>query len=68
MIIGIPKEVFLGERRVSLVPNSVGQLVKSGLDVIVQSKAGNESMISDDEYRDIRPRLWLLNPCQNTCL
>ena len=50
MIIGIPKEVFLGERRVSLVPNSVGQLVKSGLDVIVQSKAGNESMISDDEY------------------
>ena len=52
MIVGIPKEVFLGERRVALVPNSVALLVKSGFDVIVQSKAGNESMISDDEYVD----------------
>jgi len=50
MIIGVPKETFPGERRVSLVPDTVPSLVKKGLEVLVESGAGQDAGFLDDSY------------------
>ena len=50
MKIGIPKETATGERRVALVPEAVGRLVKSGHAVIVESGAGVEAGFPDAAY------------------
>jgi NAD(P) transhydrogenase subunit alpha len=49
-VIGIPKEVFPGEKRVATVPEVVPKLVKLGFGVIVQSGAGEGASIGDDAY------------------
>jgi len=51
MKIGVPKEIFAGERRVATTPEVAGQLQKLGFSVLVESKAGTESSFSDDAYR-----------------
>src|SRR5215208_4387306 len=40
MKIGVPKETVEGERRVGLVPETVGRLVKDGYEVLVEAGAG----------------------------
>jgi NAD(P) transhydrogenase subunit alpha len=50
MIIGVLKEAQPGETRVSATPNTVGQLVKLGYEVIVESGAGVLSSFPDDAY------------------
>ena len=40
--VGIPRETSDGERRVGLVPETVGRLVKDGFEVIVESGAGRD--------------------------
>ena len=52
MKIGVPKETAANERRVALTPDMVGRLVGAGLEVAVQSGAGEESFYTDDMYRD----------------
>ncbi|MEM6736982.1 MAG: alanine dehydrogenase [Bacteroidota bacterium] len=52
MQIGVPKEITRQERRVPLKPASVGVLVANGHEVIVQSKAGDASNFSDQEYSE----------------
>ncbi len=42
MRIGVPKEVSEGERRVGLVPETVGRLVKEGFEVVVEAGAGRD--------------------------
>src|SRR3984893_8658852 len=49
--IGIPKEVFPGERRVRRVPEVVQKLIKLGFAVAVQSGAGEAASIGDEAYR-----------------
>ena len=49
MIIGVPKETADGERRVGLVPESIGRL--KGVSVHVQSGAGEGAGVSDADYR-----------------
>src|ERR1700726_4290998 len=49
--IGIPKEIFPGERRVATVPDVVQKLMKLGFAVSVQSGAGEAASIDDDAYR-----------------
>ncbi|HEX5323424.1 MAG TPA: Re/Si-specific NAD(P)(+) transhydrogenase subunit alpha [Capsulimonadaceae bacterium] len=51
MVIGVPKEVRLGENRVALVPDAVARLVKSSLNVLVEAHAGNAASIADDAYQ-----------------
>ena len=36
MIVGVPKETAAGERRVALVPDAAGKLVKAGFEVRVE--------------------------------
>lgn len=50
MKVGIPKEQAPGELRVALVPETVGRLVKSGVEVLVERGAGASSFYSDDAY------------------
>ena len=57
MIVGVPKETYPGERRVSLVPMVVPNLKKIGLEVIVQAGAGFESGYRDSDYTEKGARL-----------
>jgi Alanine dehydrogenase len=50
MIVGIPKEIKNNESRVSVTPAGVHALVASGHKVLVETKAGLESGIEDQEY------------------
>ncbi len=49
-VIGVPKEVFPGEKRVATVPEVVPKLAKLGFAVIVQSGAGEAASIADAAY------------------
>ena len=50
MIVGVPREVKDQETRVGLVPSGAAALTEAGHQVIVQTRAGAGSTISDDEY------------------
>jgi NAD(P) transhydrogenase subunit alpha len=50
MIIGIPREIFPGERRVAMVPAVVPILAKAGLEVVVEAGAGVDAGFPDAEY------------------
>ncbi|MDQ3025343.1 MAG: Re/Si-specific NAD(P)(+) transhydrogenase subunit alpha [Pseudomonadota bacterium] len=49
-VIGVPREVFPGEKRVATVPETVPKLAKLGFEIIVQSGAGEAASISDEAY------------------
>lgn len=53
MRIGIPKEVHFEEKRVALAPAGVDSLVRAGHTVYIQSNAGNESHLSDEDYKKV---------------
>jgi NAD(P) transhydrogenase subunit alpha len=46
--VGIPREVAEGERRVGLVPETVGRLVKDGFEVVVETGAGRDYNLDAD--------------------
>ncbi|MFM8633738.1 MAG: Re/Si-specific NAD(P)(+) transhydrogenase subunit alpha [Planctomycetia bacterium] len=57
MKVAVAKELFPGERRVSLVPASVPSLMKAGLEVVVEEGAGTAAGYSDDDYRSAGARI-----------
>jgi NAD(P) transhydrogenase subunit alpha len=64
-VIGVPKEIAAGEKRVATVPDVVEKLIKLGFKVAVQSGAGDAANFSDDVYRaagaeiiDSAAKLW----------
>ena len=50
MIVGVPKEIYPGERRVALVPAVIPNLTKAGLDVHVQTGSGLLAGYPDSDY------------------
>ena len=50
MIVGIVKESFPGEARVAMVPALIPQLAKAGMEVVIESGAGDAAGFLDDEY------------------
>ncbi len=48
--VGVPKETAANERRVALVPETVGRLVKAGVGVVVERGAGSAAFFPDDAY------------------
>jgi NAD(P) transhydrogenase subunit alpha len=50
MIVGVPKEIYPGERRVALVPAVIPNLTKSGLEVHVEAGSGGLAGYPDSEY------------------
>jgi NAD(P) transhydrogenase subunit alpha len=51
LTIGVPREVFAGEKRVASVPEVVEKLKKLGFGVIIESGAGAGANFADDTYR-----------------
>ena len=54
--VGIPREVAEGERRVGLVPETVGKLVKDGFEVVVETGAGRDYNL-DANYEEAGARI-----------
>ncbi len=52
MIVGVPKETYPGECRVALVPAVIPNLSKAGLEVIIQTGAGELAGYPDAAYVD----------------
>lgn len=52
MIIGIPRESLAGETRVAATPQTVGQILKLGYSVVVESGAGDASSFADAAYTE----------------
>ncbi len=50
MIIGVPKEIKNNENRVALTPAGAQEFVRRGHTVYLQTKAGEGSGFSDQEY------------------
>jgi NAD(P) transhydrogenase subunit alpha len=50
MIVGIVKESFPDEARVAMVPALLPQLAKAGIEVVIESGAGNAAGFLDEEY------------------
>lgn len=51
MKIGSPKEIFAGEARVAMTPDSAVQLQKLGYECIIETGAGVAAGFADDAYR-----------------
>jgi NAD(P) transhydrogenase subunit alpha len=50
MKIAVAKEIEVSERRVSLVPDILAKLVKQGLEISVETGAGEKAYFSDGDY------------------
>jgi H+-translocating NAD(P) transhydrogenase subunit alpha len=50
VIVGVPKESYPGERRVALVPVVIPNLAKAGLEVVIESGAGQGAGYPDSVY------------------
>jgi NAD/NADP transhydrogenase alpha subunit len=47
---GVPKEIYAEEKRVSPTPECVERLVKAGFTVLVEDDAGVNSSVHNDKY------------------
>jgi H+-translocating NAD(P) transhydrogenase subunit alpha len=52
MKVSVPKESLPGERRVALVPEVTRRLAKSGVEVVIQSGAGDAASYPDSDYAE----------------
>ncbi|HEY6531675.1 MAG TPA: alanine dehydrogenase [Acidimicrobiales bacterium] len=50
LIVGVPREIKPEEHRVALTPDGVRELLHAGCEVLVESGAGVDSSIPDDDY------------------
>ncbi len=57
MLIGVPKEIRPGEKRVALIPESIKRLKAKGFDVVVERGAGFAASVRDDDYEKVGARL-----------
>jgi len=53
MKIGIPKEIYKGEKRVAIVPKRVTQLLEDSHEVFIEACAGEGAYFSDAEYNRV---------------
>src|SRR2546428_13626863 len=50
MRVGVARETAPGERRVALVPETVGKLAAAGFEIVVEPGAGSAASLPDDAY------------------
>jgi NAD(P) transhydrogenase subunit alpha len=50
--VGIPRETTEGERRVALVPETVGKLAAQGFELVVEPDAGAAASFPNDAYAE----------------
>jgi NAD(P) transhydrogenase subunit alpha len=53
LVIGVPREIYPGEKRVATVPDVVEKLIKLGFSVAVESGAGDAANFADETYRAV---------------
>lgn len=53
MMIGIPKEIMHGERRVSEIPETVKKMIADGVSVLAEQSAGSGAFFSDQQYAQV---------------
>jgi NAD(P) transhydrogenase subunit alpha len=53
MRLAVPKESTPGETRVAIVPETIKRMVAKKVDVSVESHAGDNSYVRDDDYRAV---------------
>lgn len=53
MLIGVPREIASGERRVAIVPEVVPSLIRAGHRVVVERGAGQRAGFTDDAYKAV---------------
>ena len=53
MLIGVPKEIATGERRVAIVPEVVPLLTRAGHRVVIERGAGQRAGFTDDAYKAV---------------
>jgi NAD(P) transhydrogenase subunit alpha len=58
MLVGIPKEILPGERRVAAIPETVAKYLEMGFEVAVESGAGAGIFVSDEEYKKAGARIF----------
>ena len=51
--VGVPKEVKTAEHRVAMTPDGVRELERHGINVYIETGAGEGASISDDDYRAV---------------
>ena len=51
-VLGLPREISMQEKRITLTPDAVALLVNNGHEVWVESKAGEGSKFTDRQYSD----------------
>ncbi|HIK43274.1 MAG TPA: Re/Si-specific NAD(P)(+) transhydrogenase subunit alpha [Leptolyngbyaceae cyanobacterium M65_K2018_010] len=63
--VGIPKEIFAGERRVAATPDTAKKLQKLGFEIFLETQAGAAASFSDRAYEQVgchilpdAPSLW----------
>ncbi|MSW21184.1 MAG: alanine dehydrogenase, partial [Actinobacteria bacterium] len=49
--LGVPREIKTAERRVALTPDGVRELERHGINVFVETGAGEGASFSDNDYR-----------------
>ena len=52
-VVGVPKEIKTDEHRVAITPDGVHEMTSHGVTVVVESGAGADSSITDDDYRAV---------------
>ena len=52
MIVAIPKEIVPGENRVAAIPATVKELIKIGMEVVVETGAGEKAFFSDESFKE----------------
>jgi NAD(P) transhydrogenase subunit alpha len=57
LTIGVPRETAPGERRVALVPEVAARLMKEGMEVVVESGAGDGAYFGDAAYEAAGARI-----------
>jgi alanine dehydrogenase len=51
LIVGVPREIKPEEHRVAITPDGVRELLHAGAEVLIETGAGVDSSIPDDDYR-----------------
>jgi len=49
--VGVPKEIKTAEHRVAMTPDGVRELERAGIDVFIETGAGEGASFTDDDYR-----------------
>lgn len=52
IIIGVPREIMPGEKRVAAIPDTVGKMVSAGARVLVEAGAGAGAYIDEESFKE----------------